>query len=482
MKQIKFLILILSLVALSACGSEVFQEPPATADEGGVPSDEVAAIVKENPIKISKVDLLVDDQMFDSAIPLQLCLAEQVNLYLKLTDQQNQTYLVQNEFQGKGIQWFNFGPALFSISEAGQLTASKVGYTYLIVLHPGFGRSYLVKIWDCSLAPTPNPTPKPSPTPIVTPTPTPTPTPTEEPIPTEPPPPPPPVIEEDPNESKIVTGFKVEPQLVIMGELNDNGAQFYRIFSDGTQAPLNEQQKMTLSFTSTDSQIAQLHQNGNISGNQAGCARIGVSWGGYQQVVYVARDLAPLEQHFDAFADRVVCFLPGAGGGFGSSKLPDVVLGSPKGAGLLFAGLDVLSLGTNGEIILESESFAFDGPGADFMVFENPFLIGGNPNNPFKELGTVSVSHDGEAFVDFACDAGNAALLYPGCAGVHPVQANPNNNIDPTDPNTAGGDAFDLNQVGVGSIKVVKITDLDNGGGGGAAGFDLDAVSFRYLE
>ncbi|MBI2337470.1 MAG: hypothetical protein HYU97_11990 [Deltaproteobacteria bacterium] len=178
----------------------------------------------------------------------------------------------------------------------------------------------------------------------------------------------------------------------------------------------------------------------------------------------------------------MVCFLPGAGAGFGSNKFPEIVLGSPQGGGNLGAGLNVLSLGTSGEIILESESFAFDGPGADLMVFENPFLIGGNPNNPFKELGTVSVSHNGEAFVDFACDADNAALLYPGCAGVHPVQANPNNNIDPTDPNVAGGDAFDLNQVGVGSIKFVKITDLDNGGGGGAAGFDLDAVSFRYLE
>jgi hypothetical protein len=59
------------------------------------------------------------------------------------------------------------------------------------------------------------------------------------------------------------------------------------------------------------------------------------------------------------------------------------------------------------------------------------------------------------------------------------VLANPDeNDIDPTDPEKAGGDAFDLKDVGLKMIRFVRITDLDNAvGGEGTMGFDLDAVA-----
>ena len=77
------------------------------------------------------------------------------------------------------------------------------------------------------------------------------------------------------------------------------------------------------------------------------------------------------------FADRVVSFMPGPGAGYGEKKFPDVVLGPPKGGGKLKAGIDVLSLGDGGSIVLEFvDNEVFDGEGADLLIFENPFLQG----------------------------------------------------------------------------------------------------------
>ena len=62
-------------------------------------------------------------------------------------------------------------------------------------------------------------------------------------------------------------------------------------------------------------------------------------------------DSAPVDTGPDPFADAVVDFSPGAGAGYGQDGYPDVVLGSPEGGGES-GGLDVLSLGQEGSIIL----------------------------------------------------------------------------------------------------------------------------------
>src|SRR5207249_3673931 len=65
-----------------------------------------------------------------------------------------------------------------------------------------------------------------------------------------------------------------------------------------------------------------------------------------------------------------------------------------------------------------------DGPGPDFTVFENPFLVRGTTTGvPYAEPGTVSVSADGVHWAAFPC-ALDAPPYYPGCAGVYPVFAN----------------------------------------------------------
>lgn len=177
------------------------------------------------------------------------------------------------------------------------------------------------------------------------------------------------------------------------------------------------------------------------------------------------------------FVDRVVSYQIGSGGGQGEDKLPEIVLGPPKGGGKLMAGKDVLSLGKDGVITLEFvDNEVFDGKGPDLIVFENPFLAepGNDPDYGFFELGKVEVSLDGIIWHEFSYDTASKE----NCAGYRPVIANSEKNrILPTDIKKAGGDHFDLKQLGLKVIRFVRITDVQSfGGKDGSAGFDLDAV------
>jgi hypothetical protein len=150
------------------------------------------------------------------------------------------------------------------------------------------------------------------------------------------------------------------------------------------------------------------------------------------------------------------------------------VLGPPGGVE------DVASLGCGGRIVLGFEAGIVDGPGADFIVFENPF----SPD--FPEAGQVNVSVDGCNWVEFPCEpsAGDLGSL-EGCAGRTPVAALPGAGLDPLDPEVAGGDAFDLAEVGLDHARWIEIRDVSGAywedafcdpGQGGKGGFDLDAV------
>jgi hypothetical protein len=184
------------------------------------------------------------------------------------------------------------------------------------------------------------------------------------------------------------------------------------------------------------------------------------------------------EKGGDPFVDKIVAFKPGEGAGYGQDQQPAIVLGPPKGAGKLAPSDDVLSLGKGGQITLEFvDNEVVDGPGPDLLVFENAFLRapGDDPTNGFFELARVEVSFDGKVWKEFPFDQ----VTRKGCAGYHPVLAHPGeNDISPTDPDKAGGDPFDLKDVGLKVVRFVRITDLDNPNGeNGTAGFDLDAVA-----
>lgn len=183
------------------------------------------------------------------------------------------------------------------------------------------------------------------------------------------------------------------------------------------------------------------------------------------------------------FAIEVVASVAGEGGGFGSDRLPDVVLGAPRGAGLRMGSTDVLSLGRAGSLTLALGAAVIDGPGPDLVVFENAFRVGGSPTNVYAEPAHLEVSADGVTWTAFPCDA--LTPPYLGCAGLSPVLANVDTNaLDPRDPVAAGGDAFDLANIGVARARFVRVTDGGNGrvDGAGTDGFDLDAIAVVHAE
>ncbi len=208
----------------------------------------------------------------------------------------------------------------------------------------------------------------------------------------------------------------------------------------------------------------------------------------------------------DPFIDSVADVQYGWGAGFGQSELPDIILGPPRGSGETGGSLDVLSLGDGGVITLEfTDNLALNGPGPDLIIFENAFFIAGNPENVYVEAAFVEVSQDGINFVRFPNDYDpegeppNHADNWTGFSGVQPVFSNPENDIDPTDPDVAGGDLFDLDALqekGVffEGIKYVRIIDTDEPPNAaydddgdeiydpgtptyGKSGYDLDAIA-----
>lgn len=187
----------------------------------------------------------------------------------------------------------------------------------------------------------------------------------------------------------------------------------------------------------------------------------------------------------DRFVTKVTSFTPGDCAGYGLPSMPMVVQGPPVGGGAVAGSLDVVSLGYKGEIVLDFEANTIvDAPGADFIVFENAFWIGGDSQRPVAELGEVSVSDDGATWVTFPCTAAPARADYGTCAGWRPVFSAPGNGISPVDPKTAGGDLFDLANVGVTSARFVRIRDLGTvdcpanpAMKSTTVGFDLDAIA-----
>ncbi|MCB9588168.1 MAG: hypothetical protein H6718_22360 [Polyangiaceae bacterium] len=161
----------------------------------------------------------------------------------------------------------------------------------------------------------------------------------------------------------------------------------------------------------------------------------------------------------------------GSGQTFGQQDFPQNVLGPPRGGGCCGGSLDVVSLGIGGWVVLELGDTAVDGPGADLLVFENAFEYGSG--QVFAEPGSVAVSADGVTWYEFPCTALDAP--WGQCAGTHAVYANADENeIDPTDPVVAGGDAYDLADVGLAEARYVRITDRADLA---SSVFDLDAVA-----
>ncbi len=187
------------------------------------------------------------------------------------------------------------------------------------------------------------------------------------------------------------------------------------------------------------------------------------------------------------FANKVIDFIPGENAGFGQAHFPEIVLGAPQGAGKRMGSFDVLSLGIEGEIILGFEGLIIDGEGDDFWVFENVFYQDGDEQSVFRELAEVWVSDNGIDYKAFPCDAHQVRQFndVQSCAGVE-ASLSCDFELD-LSSGACGGDAFDLEMIGVKQARFIKIKDLGLGMGITAikptAGFDLDAIVVKnYLS
>ena len=195
--------------------------------------------------------------------------------------------------------------------------------------------------------------------------------------------------------------------------------------------------------------------------------------------------LAPAPLHAQGpsrFATQVVQFNQGSGSGV---FVPANALGHPRGGGLFMGSTHVLSLGDGGSVTLGFAVVISDGPGVDFLVFENPFLVG--DLRSYGEPFFVEVSSDGIQFARFPTSYAGPQVqpgpfdpfpigTYAGFGGAHPVSANDltSPGIDPFDPCTAGGEAFDLaalrshplvrsGAVVLSAINYVRLVDVRSG-------------------
>lgn len=136
---------------------------------------------------------------------------------------------------------------------------------------------------------------------------------------------------------------------------------------------------------------------------------------------------------------------------------------------------EICSIGLGGSITLGlRRGVIVDGPGADFTVFENAFRYGNG--RIYAEPATVEVSRDGREWTLFPFDSASCR----GLAGMTPTSGQ-----DPYDPQRSGGDRFDLADVGLDSVRWVRLRDvtsivLNNPASPffdpTLSGFDLDVV------
>jgi hypothetical protein len=213
-----------------------------------------------------------------------------------------------------------------------------------------------------------------------------------------------------------------------------------------------------------------------------------------------------------AHADTVV-EAPGAT--FEGIGDPHNAVNGVYGCGLGCSSQDVFALGyavgaDNYLTLRWADRIVRNGPGADLAVFENAFVVGGGPA-VFMDQAIVEVSRDGEAWVAFPHDYTNDdetayapdPTLWIGFAGVTPVLLNEDTNpAAPYDPQAAGGDHIDLDDLPAGDpeadairaqgftfLRIVTAPSQENPDTGApfvkeeiSNGADIDGVYAWYFE
>ncbi len=214
-----------------------------------------------------------------------------------------------------------------------------------------------------------------------------------------------------------------------------------------------------------------------------------------------------------ATAGTVVDAPGNTGSGFqDASRAANGVRGGGQNAG----GMDVFSLGyqegvDNYLVLSWGGATVHNGPGADFVVFENGFEVGAGSGSFFLDQIVVMLSRDGVTFVPFPHDYvaedetkyQSKPEAWQGFGGRYPVKYNVDSNpVDPFDHEAAGGDPFDLDgmpldggegqairEKGFRYLKLVAAPTVLNPDTGAAFvrdpasnGADIDGVVARYVQ
>lgn len=132
---------------------------------------------------------------------------------------------------------------------------------------------------------------------------------------------------------------------------------------------------------------------------------------------------------------------------------------------------DIVSLGRNGFVSLGFFPTIENRPGYDLIVFENVLRL--SANNDFGEWMIVQASIDGVNWKTFPFDS----ISGEGLAGKKVTYNGPNQK----DTSSIGGDAFDLDLVGLDSAKYIRVIDAtifqERKGCSGCASTELDAIA-----
>lgn len=188
-------------------------------------------------------------------------------------------------------------------------------------------------------------------------------------------------------------------------------------------------------------------------------------------------------------ADTVVYYKFGGGDqttGQGPEYFPANVFGFPDTAATEYVPAvlpeSVCSLGLGGEIVIGFKDYKIiDGPGVDFIVFENAFYSK-LANKLFAEPAVVSVSMDGVDFFEIPFDINTLE----GCAGTRPTKKH--NGFD-WDTSQCGGTGYDLADFGIQQIRFIRLVDTSGYllahpehkfYDATISGFDLDAIVGLY--
>ncbi len=267
-------------------------------------------------------------------------------------------------------------------------------------------------------------------------------------------------------------------------------------YSDGSKSPITE--GIDWDITGTDlngNALANIDQNGHAT-------RESPRWWGGTAIVTAIIESSIYEAILyceDPFADGVSVQFGVLNEEGDTFTQPGKFLGPPHGAGGS-GGLDVCSLGYGGVATLEFiDNVIVDGPGNDLIVFENAFIVNGSGCDWYgdtryavaNETAIVEVSQDGVEWHRYPFDYNPAnescvtqiymdTSSFTGLAGNWPTFADVNpdgtltGGIDPTDPQSGGGNSFDLAEVGLSWCRFVRIIDTGDPDYPGTEQYDSD--------